>query len=216
MPLMDGYETTERIRQSQASDSHVLVIALTASAMAADRQRCLDAGMDDYLTKPLRLEALTAALDRWDLVGSPRFSDDNLAEEIVAGIDDEDEFADVSRSVLDAHVLNKLDRLGKEAGVDLVGQLVVLFLADADTHVAAMQQALLAADPLAVARSAHALRGASANLGATDLSWVCETLEVNGGAGESDNAGKLWVGVRSVVTELELVRAAFAAQSTTI
>ena len=73
-----------------------------------------------------------------------------------------------------------------------------------------MREALAGADSPALVRSAHALRGASANLGATDLAWVCETLELNGTESESETAGRLWVGVRSVEVELELVRAAFA------
>jgi HPt (histidine-containing phosphotransfer) domain-containing protein len=98
--------------------------------------------------------------------------------------------------------------------VDLVGQLATLFLVDADSRVAAMRQGLVASDPMAVVESAHALRGASANIGATDLAWVCETLELSEGADEPENAGKLWSGVRSVAAELELVRSALAARST--
>jgi HPt (histidine-containing phosphotransfer) domain-containing protein len=77
-----------------------------------------------------------------------------------------------------------------------------------------MRQALVARDPMAVVRSAHALRGSSAHIGATDLAWVCEALELNDGAEEPQNAGKLWTGVRSVAAELELVRSALAARST--
>src|ERR1700689_3109932 len=65
MPVMDGYQTTEKIRQREGTDRHKPVIAVTASAMASDRARCLESGMDDYLTKPLREELVAAALDRW-------------------------------------------------------------------------------------------------------------------------------------------------------
>jgi HPt (histidine-containing phosphotransfer) domain-containing protein len=179
--------------------------------MADDRQRCLDAGMDDYVTKPLRLESLTAVLERWELGGSQQFAADDSAEAISPLVDDPEELREMPRPVLDAHVLGNLDRLGKKAGVDLVAQLAALFLVDADNQVAAMHQALVAGDPMGVARSAHALRGASANLGATDLAWVCETLELHGGA-KPENVGNLWAEVRSVETELELVRSVFAAQ----
>jgi two-component system, sensor histidine kinase and response regulator len=189
MPFMDGYETTEKIRQGEAAGRHVLVIAVTASAMAADRERCLDAGMDDYLTKPLRLEALRAMLNRWELDGSPHIAAHDEAEELSAALDDADESTGTPPPVLDAQVLGNLSRLGREAGVDLVGQLVALFLVDADARVAAMRQALVARDPMAVVRSAHALRGSSANIGATDLAWVCEALELNEGAEEPQSAG---------------------------
>jgi CheY-like chemotaxis protein len=65
MPVMDGYQTTEKIREREGTDRHTKVIAVTASAMAADRDRCLDAGMDDYMTKPLKAVDLAAKLTFW-------------------------------------------------------------------------------------------------------------------------------------------------------
>jgi PAS domain S-box-containing protein len=65
MPVMDGYQTTEKIRLREGTERHTRIIAVTASAMAADRARCLDAGMDDYLTKPIKTLDLAAKLARW-------------------------------------------------------------------------------------------------------------------------------------------------------
>ena len=65
MPVMDGYQTTQRLREREGTDRRTVVIAVTASAMPADRIRCLDAGMDDFLTKPLRAEAIAAKLAYW-------------------------------------------------------------------------------------------------------------------------------------------------------
>jgi PAS domain S-box-containing protein len=66
MPVMDGYETTGRIRAREGTNRHTRIIAVTASAMVADRTRCLDAGMDDYLTKPIKVDDLAATLDYWE------------------------------------------------------------------------------------------------------------------------------------------------------
>jgi hypothetical protein len=65
MPEMDGYEATEAIRRLEVSGSHIPIIAMTAAAMEGDRERCMAAGMDDFITKPVRLEAVSTALERW-------------------------------------------------------------------------------------------------------------------------------------------------------
>ena len=65
MPELDGYEATGAIRPTKASARHTPIIAMTANTMSGDRERCLAAGMDDYLAKPLRLESLAAVCERW-------------------------------------------------------------------------------------------------------------------------------------------------------
>jgi len=67
MPKMDGYTATVELRHHETADQHVPIIAMTAGALVEDRQRCLAAGMDDYLAKPIDPDQLRAALDRWTL-----------------------------------------------------------------------------------------------------------------------------------------------------
>jgi CheY-like chemotaxis protein len=64
-PSPDGYEATRELRRHEPPDHHTPVIAMTAGALPEDRRRCLDAGMDDHLTKPIDPDELQAALDRW-------------------------------------------------------------------------------------------------------------------------------------------------------
>jgi CheY-like chemotaxis protein len=71
MPVMSGYEATRAIRaHEQGTGQHIPIVALTAAAMEGDRAMCLDAGMDDYLSKPIRQKELKAVLDRWTQIAS--------------------------------------------------------------------------------------------------------------------------------------------------
>jgi CheY-like chemotaxis protein len=65
MPVMDGYQATEQIRRAEPPDRHVVIVAMTANAMQSDRQRCLDAGMDDYISKPINKAEVVAVLKRF-------------------------------------------------------------------------------------------------------------------------------------------------------
>lgn len=151
MPVLDGYEAADRIRRGHGLSYDVPMIAVTAITTEAAQQRFRVAGIDDLLTKPVRLQALAAVMAKW--VPAPPV-----------------------QPVLDREVIGRLERLGQAAGEDLVSQLTELFLADAGARVAAMREGLSADDPGSVGRSAHSLRGASANIGATDLALLCASL----------------------------------------
>jgi two-component system sensor histidine kinase/response regulator len=177
MPVMDGYEATEKLRQSEGTDRRTCVIAVTATAMAADRERCLAVGMDDYLAKPINLTSLAAVLARW----VPRQSGPGIAAGPAQPAADTNGAA--TASALDAQVVARLERLGEAAGEDLMGELSTLFLADADIRLLAMRVAFAGDDGAAIVGSAHALTGASANVGATALAGLCATLEADCAAG---------------------------------
>jgi CheY-like chemotaxis protein/HPt (histidine-containing phosphotransfer) domain-containing protein len=186
MPEMDGYETVERLRRSEGHDRHTFVIAVTATAMTGDRDRCLAAGMDDYLAKPVSVKSLEAVLARW----APRQADHTTAA-----------------PPLDPEIVERLRRLGVDVGEDLIGQLSTLFLADADVHVSELRHALASDDGAGMVRSAHTLRGASATLGAGALASLCATLEADSAAGHLVAAG---MQLDALDTELGRVRSALS------
>jgi two-component system, sensor histidine kinase and response regulator len=205
IPVLDGYQATSEIRRLQGASRRTPIIAVTASTMKSDQQRCLAAGMDDYLAKPLSLKALAAVLARWAPEGSDPGIVVDPAEPLPATHADVAHVADAARPVLDAQVVDRLERLGRAAGEDLMGQLAVLFLADADTRVVALRQALTGDDATAVLRAAHTMSGASANLGATELARLCAALATGSAAGDLVGSGAI---LEAVEAELGRVRSA--------
>jgi CheY-like chemotaxis protein len=202
IPVLDGYDASREIRSLQNASPRTPIIALTASPTESVRRRCLAAGMDAYLAKPLTLKALAGALARCAADGpSPAL--------VVGEVDAENS----PRAVLDGQIVRRLERLGEAKGEDLFGQLTDLFLADADARIHELRQAVAVDDAAAVHRSAHTLGGASANLGATDLSHACATLATAGAAGEvAGGAGML----EAVEAELRHVQAALASRVPTL
>jgi two-component system, sensor histidine kinase and response regulator len=204
IPVMDGYAATGEIRRLEGFTAHTPIIAVTGSTLESEQEHCLSAGMDDFLAKPLSLKTLASALERWGPDG-----------EAVVALDPPGGLpsgASPSRSkrvspALDPDVHRRLKRLGEDSGEDLMGQLATIFLDDADDRVVALRQALAVADAAAMHRSAHTLGGASANLGALDLSRVCVDLATRSLAGDLTGAGER---VDAVEVELERVRAALS------
>jgi len=180
MPVMDGLEATRRIRERWPGPEGPRIVAMTADALQEDRERCLDAGMDDYLSKPIRLEELVAALRKCE----PRTAEPRKASG--AGIS-----AVAGRlSVLDVTSLEKL-RVTFEGDEEGFGELLTTFLGEAQSLLAALRQAADARDALALRRAGHALKSPSATVGAAQLAALCRQLEELGAAGKTDGAAAL-------------------------
>ncbi|MFI7545487.1 ATP-binding protein [Actinoplanes sp. NPDC049599] len=164
MPRMDGFTATARLRsREQPGGTRTPIIAMTASALVADRERCLAAGMDDYLAKPVNPAELEHALDRW-VHGDPAVP---LLPAAATGHHDDP----IGRR------LDELagDRTGPER--DLVHRLVESFLKRAPLHLAALQEAFERGDRTALEEQAHSLKGAAGNIGAAAVAAVCDRLE---------------------------------------
>jgi PAS domain S-box-containing protein len=153
MPDMDGYEVTAAIRRMERPLERIPIVAMTAHALQGEREKCLAAGMDDYLAKPVSEEELTSTLARWLSRRPPR---------------DED--------VLDAVRIQYLMRLAAN-DPSFLDEMVRVFKGDAPAKLSALRSAIQEAKPEAIARAAHALKSSSGNVGAKRLFTVCANIE---------------------------------------
>lgn len=188
MPIMDGFETTKNIREREATAAasitpagddaqsnrpsssmpHIPIIAVTANAMQGDRERCLAAGMDDYLSKPIKLEELRAALARWATLPPDRTISETCQPTQTT--------ADPTRGVFDP--ARMYQNIGGDN--DLFAQLICLFLDRHQAMLAEIRTALADADSSAVERAAHTFKGTAGNLCASEVGLTASRLEAVG------------------------------------
>jgi CheY-like chemotaxis protein len=162
MPEMDGLEASRRINRDRSPAQRPHIIAMTANAMQGDREKCLAAGMDDYITKPIRIEALVAALGKT----RPRSQPSDSPAEDQPPIDLRT-FADFRETM----------------GADFIGEVIEIFYEDSPELLKNLQHALAVNDVELFRRSAHSLKSNSASLGAMKLSELAKELEALGKAG---------------------------------
>jgi len=166
MPRMDGITATQAIRALPGRKAKTVIVAMTANAMTGDREACLDAGMDDYLAKPIDRRRLASLLDRWS---------GKLAE--MRGPVPTGNGAREELPLIDAEAMADLrDSLGENSFRNLLGR----FHQSMPARLAELRQA---ADAAALARAAHGLRGAALNLGFARLGQCLETLEARAKSG---------------------------------
>ena len=198
MPDLDGYETTAAIRdpKSEVLDHHVPIIAMTAHALRGDREKCLEAGMDDYVSKPFKIQELLSALSR----NSKRTA---FQEESPVKKTEED--GQAPPPVFDREGL--LERLAGDE--DMLLQVLETFLQDAERLVADLTAAAQAPDAESLSKAAHALKGAAGSTGAMRLMHIAKQIEEPARKGQIQEAAKL---AASLPEELDRFRKTFQAE----
>ncbi len=188
MPEMDGLEATRRILERWPEGERPWIVAMTAEAMSGDRERCLAAGMNDYLAKPIRVDELVAAIKR-----TPRRegAGDHAAPARGDG-------------AIDRKVLERLSE-GTGGDVGFVTELIEQFVADAPQLVAAAREGLERGDAEEVRRAAHTLKSNAATFGAHGLADAARELEELARRGELDEGAAR---VEALGRQLDVVRAA--------
>ena len=168
MPEMDGFAATAEIRRREGTARHTTIIAMTANALDGDREKCLAAGMDDYLSKPIKFEALRLKLEQW-ITPNGHSSGQQLSEEGGPG--------NGQLSPIDLSVLAGLRKVQRPGQPDFVTELIDLFLNDTALHLKVLRAAVSGNETGELRRVAHLLKGSSGNIGAGRMATLSQALE---------------------------------------
>ncbi|HEY9171300.1 MAG TPA: response regulator [Verrucomicrobiae bacterium] len=177
MPEMDGLETTRRICAQYPAEKRPRIVAMTGAALVGDREKCLAAGMDDYISKPVRTEELQAALERWGPTRLRGFDTTTFFAR-QAGVAPE--------ALLDDSILDELRGIQATERVSMLQELIDLYLETAPDHFTQIRESLN--EPGRLRFHAHSFKSMSMNLGARKVVELCQKLEDLGRAGKTEGA----------------------------
>ncbi len=215
MPEMDGYQATAAIRKTETSGdvkSHIPIIALTANALDGDRNRCLAAGMDDYLSKPFNKQQLYELLEGW--IPQTKPSSVEISDDLISPYprpqstqgkvtDSEAPPPTVQKPALVSETVDQLYNL--DSGGGFFDRLVDAYLTKSPNDLSQLREAIACQDPEAVRVAAHSFKASSANLGAMTLYSLCKELEAAGSNADLSKAQELFDEIK---TEYDRARTA--------
>ncbi len=192
MPEMDGLECARHICQRWTRDKRPVIIAMTGNALMGDREKCLSAGMDDYITKPVRVPELQTTLERW----GPTKVVKHDTSYFLRNPDS------LSPGLVDDSVIADLRDMPPTNGVSMLRELIDLYLESAPTRVTQIVQA--AEDAKKLAFHAHALKSMSLNMGARKVVELTQELENLGNSGSVTGAMQLIQNLEDVFTQTKV------------
>ncbi|MEA3210936.1 MAG: hypothetical protein QOE70_3993 [Chthoniobacter sp.] len=193
MPVLDGYAATQELRQSELPEARTWIVAMTANSLEGDREKCIAAGMDDYISKPVKMDDLHAAIERF--AGLRRIE---LEARELGGV-----------AAIDLKAIASFRDLDQFTGEDLLTDLIDVFLENTPKLLAEARAALGANASPQLARAAHTLKGSCSNFGAERMREACRLLEEHANGRSLKNAGSL---LASLETEFTYVRIALEHQ----
>ena len=198
MPELDGYAATRELRKLEGETEHTWVIAMTANSLEGDREKCLAAGMDDYVSKPVKPADLVAALCRF--AGTSPNAPAPQQED-----------AEDATDAVDSRVLASLRDLDGDGGDDLLDSLIGTFLENTPLVLSEAQSALATQSAAQLERAAHTLKGSCSNFGAQRMQAACLLLEQAAHKGSLNQASEM---IASIEREFASVRIALQNERT--
>jgi len=213
MPELDGFAATTAIRglesvgagaASTSAGVHLPIVALTAHALTGDREQCLAAGMDDYLSKPFAREQLRAILERWlspPAEGDAAPSASTTSSSNVTSRDAAPQPSPPGHAPLDAAAVAALRALQRPGQPDVVGRVMRAYLGSAPPLLEALRIAVTQGDAAATHQAVHSLRSSSANIGALHLASLCREMESAARTRALDGAGRMLPAIEAAYEE---------------
>jgi CheY-like chemotaxis protein/HPt (histidine-containing phosphotransfer) domain-containing protein len=186
MPEMDGLDAARHICQRYPEAERPRLIAMTGQALVGDREKCLSAGMDDYISKPVRVGELQSALEKWGIKQRPEKGGSLAADELV-----------------DPAAIAELRGMPAAGGVTMLREVIDLFVETAPRSVKQISETIN--DPPKLTFHAHTLKSMSLTLGAKKIVGLCRELEKMGHEGEVEGAERLAGELREVLQQTEAV-----------
>ena len=188
MPEMDGFQATSAIRSleiTNKSGERIPIVALTANAIEGDRERCLAADMDDYLSKPFTQKQLRQVMLRWLPGGEVEAQRDeiDLVEEVIESQPSAEGETGAGQQVsdmdvLDQRMLDNIRALQQDGAPDMLRKVIEIYFDSADQLVKELGEGVNNSDAEQIRKAAHTLKSSSANVGAVKLAAICKELEL--------------------------------------
>lgn len=187
MPVMDGYEATQAIRNSAQGVCwpNIPIVAMTANAMKGDREKCLAAGMNDYVSKPVERDVLAEKLDLWHQV-VPINEDDDELNLMGESPQQTPAFLSENRALAVWDRATFMERIGNSEG--LASRLLALFKINAEQELDQLVVAIKSENMTDAGKYSHKIKGSTGSLGAVRLSYIAEAIEA---AAREENSEKL-------------------------
>ena len=191
MPGMDGYKASTLIRRRADKKRAIPIIGVTASAAAGEREKCLRAGMNDFLLKPFQQEGLIEKIVSW-IPGTSHLPPTNRSSSVIQDL------------------TTRLKELEEDYGKEMVVKVIGMFMTDAETGITNIDRAIKQRAFRELEESAHCLKGGSASIGATEMAQLCQELETQGELADIGEAPEVlkklvaaWAKVRTLLADYE-------------